>query len=133
MSDDDNAVPASRHAVPEAGNGWSPQDSRTLIVTIGGGLIVNPGTVILVAAAIAFVRCSRISQTVPWLMFASLVFIAGGVLMIFMGNFVRLGRVFEIPLEKKRPPWLGWLLIVLGSLGLLEGVLILTGLAAGVK
>ena len=59
MTDDTDAPPAAAAAVPEADKGWSEQDSRTLIITICGTLAANLATVILVAAAIAFVRWGR--------------------------------------------------------------------------
>lgn len=56
---DDDTPPAAAAVVPEAGNGWSVEDRRTLIITVVGGLAANLGTVILVGAAIALTRVNK--------------------------------------------------------------------------
>ena len=86
MSDDDDAsdispvaVPEVSPAAPEVGKGWSEQDRRTLIITIGGTLSANVATVVLVGAAIAFVRLGK-GPVTAWYLFGTLGFAVAGLL-----------------------------------------------------
>jgi hypothetical protein len=136
MSDDDDTPGGAEGAVPEAGKGWSEQDRRTLIITIVGTLAANIATVILVGGAIAAARLNKAGQTesaavLGWLGGAGIglfIFVVGLVLR-------RRGRRAR---ERVLPgPSLlllaGWYAIVLGGVWVLWSVMILVGLAAGVK
>ena len=108
-----------------------------LIITIAGGLAANLATVIIVGAAIGFVHQYRVQSSVKQL-FLVLVFIFVGSLGIVVGSVLRNAARTERHLGGPRAPelWLprfGWVFIGMGSLLMVEAVLILTGLAAGVK
>jgi hypothetical protein len=90
-----------------------------------------------VGAAIGFVHYYRVESSVRQL-FLVLVSIFVGFLGIVIGSVLRTvartGRRLVVPRALELWfPWLGWLLIGMGLLLMLETVLILTGLAAGVK
>jgi hypothetical protein len=140
MSDDDDTQNAAAAAAPEAGKGWSEQDRRTLVITVVGGLAANVGTVILVGGAIAFVHLRR-RGSVPWQLATSLEAIVVGLIFVGMGIAARRGRRFgPVPawattrrvLGMPRS-WVGWYLVAAGWVVVLEAVLIVVGLAAGVK
>ena len=124
---DDRTPRAARHSVPEAGREWSEQDRRTLIITIGGTLVGNVATVILVGVAIAFVHLNKghVSDTLVGTLAVAVVafFLAAA------GN--RLRRRAQ-PVSGQMAG-IGWLWFVTGLLAALVVVLIWTGLAAGVK
>jgi hypothetical protein len=126
MSDDDDTTQAAATAIPEAGSGWSEQDRRTLIITIVGGLAANVGTVILVGAAIAFVR---VSKDHAGQVLGTTVLLALASAAIAIGHA---GRHLRRPREKV-PPRLAWTVLRMGGLAMTMAALILTGLAAGVK
>ena len=126
MSDNDDTEDGAPVATPEASRGWSAQDRRTLIITIVGGLAANVGTVILVGAAIAFVHLNAGHPDARYVLAA----LGSGVfalVAIAFGIFLRRDRDYDALRV------LGWALIVTGSVLILMMVLILTGLAAGVK
>jgi hypothetical protein len=132
MSDDDDTPPA---VAPEARSGWSEQDRRTLIITIAGGLAANIATVILVGGAIALVHTGKAPS--GYRLVVALVFVAIGAGLMVIGGVSRRARGARrrsgvAGLLDPYGAW-GWPLLGLGSVVLLEGVLILTGLAAGVK
>jgi hypothetical protein len=108
-----------------------------LIISIVGGLAANLATVIIVGAAIGFVHQYRVESSVKQL-FLVLVFIFFGSLGVVVGNVwrnaARTERYLGGPraLELWLPPF-GWVFVGMGSLLMVEAVLILTGLAAGVK
>jgi hypothetical protein len=153
MSDDDDAsdvspvaVPEVSPAVPEVSKGWSEQDRRTLIITIGGTLAANLATVILVAAAVGIVHSFNNPGTKAGLKslgvgirvtpsLAALATTVASVLSIAYGSAVVRGRdplarlLRGQPASKTAGKWFIWA----GSLAALEAMLILTGLAAGVK
>jgi hypothetical protein len=131
MSDDDDTPGGAEGAVPEAGGGWSEQDRRVLIITVVGGLAANVGTVILVGGAIAFVHLRR-HGSVSWQLVTALVISIGGLFMIALGDAIRRGRVLRPPVDPLTR-FNAWFLVVFGSLLVLEAVLIVVGLAAGVK
>jgi hypothetical protein len=143
MSDDDHAsdvspvpVPEVSPAAPEVSKGWSEQDRRTLIITIGGTLAANLATVVLVGGALAFAHLSKTSGVVESrLLVGTLGVMAFFLVMILVGTFA--GRVFsspEIPRWLSRPlSWYAWFFIATCWLFELFGVMILIGLAAGVK
>ena len=131
MSDDDDTPPAAAAVVPEAGKGWSEQDRRTLIITAGGTLAANLVTVILVGAALALVHLSKTRGS--RLLIPTLVAVVAGPVGIVIGTFLRRwAGPFEVWGDNS---WwgYGWLMIVLGWLLELVAVMILIGLAAGVK
>jgi hypothetical protein len=131
MSDDDDSSQAASAAGPEAPDpapgsqqGWREQDRRTLIISIASGLAANLGTVVLVGAALAFVHMghgTRRRYTAAVQVFVSLAAIAFGIIL----------------LVRAAPRWrvfVGGLVVYRGGLaGAAGGVLIVTGLAAGVK
>ena len=125
MSEDDSRNSATP-AVPESSRRWSEEDRRTLIITIGGGLAANLATVIIVGAAIAFARHGKLSATEEVYN------------VLILGGFAIVTLVWGILLKRGRRFWVGttvaaWLMIGVGSFLALEVLLILTGLAAGVK
>ena len=139
MSDDDAsdvspvAVPEVSPAAPEVSKGWSEQDRRTLIITVGGGLAANLGTVILVGAAIALLHQTK-GTTSGELVFA-LIFAAVSLAIMAAGYAVSRGRAFGRP-QRELSIWrygAGWAIFIFGSLFLLEALLLLIGLASGVK
>jgi hypothetical protein len=140
MSDDDDAQNAAAAAAPEAGKGWSEQDRRTLVITVVGGLAANVGTVILVGGALAFVHLRR-HGSVSWQLAAALEAMVLGLAFVALGVAVRRGRGFGLvrawpPVRRVLvvpSPWFGWLLVAMGWVVVLESVLIVVGLAAGVK
>jgi hypothetical protein len=132
MSDDDDTLDAAAAAAPEPGKGWSEQDRRTLIITVAGGLAANVGTVILVGGAIAFVHLSR-GGSVGWRLATALVLAIGGLSMAAVGNALRRGRIFGSRRRDLQARFTNWVLVVFGWLWVLEAMLIVVGLAAGVK
>jgi uncharacterized membrane protein len=143
MSDDDKTPPAATTtAVPEARSGWSEQDRRTLIITIGGGLAANVGTVILVGVAIAYVHWDRLDKTsIGIRLDAVLSGVLTGLVLIVIGRALwrrraagsRLGSQAATGLAGASLTWLGWLMLGSGLALVLVVALVLTGLAAGVK
>jgi hypothetical protein len=132
MSNDDDARNAAVAAAPEAGKGWSEQDRRTLIITVVGGLAANVGTVILVGGAIAFVHLGR-GGSGGWRLATALVLTIGGLTMAAVGDALRRGRIFGSRRRDLQARFTNRMLVVFGWLWVLEGVLIVVGLAAGVK
>ena len=112
-------------AAPEVSKGWSEQDRRTLIITVIGGLVANLGTVILVGAAIALVR---INKDHGQMLLLALISVAFGLVLIVFGS-----RALNRRGPDSWPRGAAWMLIAAGCLLELEAVLVLTGLAAGVK
>jgi hypothetical protein len=139
MSEEDATQRAEAVPVPEARSGWSEQDRRTLIITFAGGLAANLATVIPVGAAIALVRLRNYHGSEAGEVAGFLVF---GLFIFALGNAARQGRdpLRAGPMRRTDPAdpsvslrrW-GWLMAGLGTLLMLLAVLILTGLAAGVK
>lgn len=139
MSHDDDAsgispvaVPEVSPAAPEVSKGWSEQDRRTLIITVGGGLAANLATVLLVGAAIALLHQTK-GTTSGELVFA-LIFAAVSLAIMAAGYALFRGR----PLRRWQEPsiWrygVGWGIFIFGSAFLLEALLLLIGLASGVK
>lgn len=126
MSDDHDTLPAAAAAAPKASKGWSEQDRRTLIIAVVGGLAANLGTVILVGAAIALVHLNRAEGAKDSALLAgTLVFIAFGLCMVALGAVLRHVHVLSA--------FSGWSMIWTGWLMILLAVMILIGLAAGVK
>lgn len=126
MSDDDDAPSAAAAATPKASRGWSEQDRRTLIIAVVGGLAANLGTVILVGAAIALVHLNTAEGAKDSaLLTGTLVFIAFGLCMVALGAVARHLHVLST--------FSGWSMIWTGWLMVLLAVMILIGLAAGVK
>ena len=133
MSDDDDSRDTAAAAAaevsdnwPEAIKGWTDQDRRTLIITIVGGLAANLGTVILVALAIAFVRLHQNGRNG----YDVVAMVAGSLLGIAFGVYV----LTRIPATSRVSGRLaGWLIIAMGWLIVVLALLILTGLASGVK
>jgi hypothetical protein len=126
---DDNDTPAAIAAAPESAKGWSEQDRRNLIITIAGGLAANLGTVILIGLAIAFVHLTKHENKsrfpYNWDLPLTLSFCVLGLVMIAASNLIRShGRYDRFDRG---------ILLLLGSLMILEALLIWTGLAAGVK
>jgi len=106
MSDDDSALAGA--AAPEAGKGWSKQDQRTLIITVGGGLAANLGTVVLVGAAIAVVRQTK-STSSQELVFA-LIYAAVSLVIVAIGTALRRGISSGLRSQSCRSgdiPWAG--------------------------
>lgn len=140
MSDDDDAQSAAAAAAPEAGKGWSEQDRRTLVITVVGGLAANVGTVILVGGAIAFVHLRK-HGSVPWELATALEAFVLGLILVAFGIAARRRRRFgPVPAWPSRRrvfvvprPWFGWYFVAAGGVVVLEAVLIVVGLAAGVK
>jgi hypothetical protein len=90
MNDDFDRSHGLPAAVPEAGRGWSEQNWRTLIITVGGGLAANLATVILVGGAIALVHMGKASS--GYRLIVALVFVTIGVVLIVIGNVSRRAR-----------------------------------------
>lgn len=104
-----------------------------LIITIAGGLAANLGTVILVGGAIALVHVGKASAG-NWLA-AALVGLAAGGFAFVLGNVYR--RRDRGSLRQGPYAFLSSLynviIIGIGLLLMLEAVLIMIGLAAGIK
>ena len=102
-------------------------DQRTLIITFAGGLAANLVTVILVGGALAFVHLSKHHGS--RLLGPALIVVIAGLVGIVGGNVLRRFRAYP------GSPYLtyGWMLVTAGWLVELFGLMILTGLAAGVK
>src|SRR5215472_1536320 len=101
---------------------WSPQDSRTWIITFGAGLAANLATVLVVGAALVFLRVTRGGaphHRLPaayWQLTA--LGIVGGVGLVVVKVIVRRterGNRFGRFLAR---PWVGRLFIGLVSLGI---------------
>jgi hypothetical protein len=138
MSDDDDTPPAAAVAAPEASKGWSKQDWRMLVITIGGTLAANIVTVILVGGALAFVHLSKTSGAAESRLLVVTLGVMGlGLVVIVVGTvFLRLRDDAEtglLGIVGTLSWWYGWLVIVTGCLMELIAVMILIGLAAGVK
>ena len=111
---------------PAGGGAHRTSENPPLIITIVGGLAANVGTVILVGAAIAFVHLNAGHPDARYVLAA-----------LGSGVFALVAIAFGIFLRRDRDyaalRVLGWALIVTGTVLVLVLVLILTGLAAGVK
>ena len=125
MSDDDNTPPAATAVVPEARTGWSEQDRNTLIITIVGTFAANVSTVILLGAGIAILH---LYHRPAWYGLDMLGYAAVGLLAVAFGNFIR--RKFGDDNVLRAG---GWVVVGAGSLAVLLAMLVLAGLAAGVK
>lgn len=125
-SDDDNTPPGSVAAVPEARSGWSEQDRRTLIITLGGTLAANLATVLIVGMALAYVRAHRTHGS--YFLVENLIFLAVGFFSIVVGNFFR--RRAQVGTDDVK---IGWTFVVLGCIWEVVTVISLIGLAAGAR
>ena len=101
------------------------------MITIVGQLAANVGTVLIVGAALALVHEAGGSlQAVGPLVIAVVLGSSG----LVLGVAVRRGRGSTWSSVPRRVrPWFSWPLVVLGWLVLVEALLIVTGMAAGVK
>jgi hypothetical protein len=126
MSDYDG-IPRLADSAPQAGRAWSEQDRRTLVITLTGTLVANVATVILVGAAIGFVHFAKHHGGHSSLL-SSLVLCGFGLIVIALGIFVR-----RIDRDDRSLRVTGGLVFAMGLLLVVESVLFLTGLAAGVK
>jgi hypothetical protein len=110
-----------------------------LYITIGGTLVGNVATVILVGAAIALARVGK--GPASGRLLSSLIAIVLGLALAAADIAVRRwrgsGLVPRVSAERRvlgvPRSWFGWYLVVAGWLFLLEGILIVVGVAAGVK
>jgi hypothetical protein len=91
-----------------------------------GTLAANVATVILVGTAIAVVRLKN-GQIPTWYLPVTLGFAVAGLLGIARGNVLRRDR------DDGLMRFLGWVLVIAGSVVALEMVMVWVGLAAGVK
>jgi hypothetical protein len=118
--------PSSWERVHAEFSDWSPADRRILWITIGGGLIVNLATVLIIGAAVVVARAehTRIGRDAATI--AAVAFSFGAtVLSLWIGRNLRMpGKSISVPL-------VAWA----AGLFLLAAVLILglIGRAAGVK
>jgi hypothetical protein len=129
MSDDDDTSQATAVPVPEADKGWSGQDRRTLIITLGGTLAANLVTVLFVGAAIALVHWSKNRHGD---VFVATLWFGGTALLGIFGGIVLIRGLLGTGTSRLTVA-LGWVFIALGVLYFLFATLLWTGVAAGVK
>jgi hypothetical protein len=112
--------------------GWTDADSRTLVITVVGGLVVNIMTVFLVALAIIFVRTLKFLSKHHH---ATVSLGSSIVLVLVCITFAGFAATAVIRRMFPRKPITFYrsLLITVGICYLIEVVLILLGFALGVQ
>jgi hypothetical protein len=132
MSDHDDTPAAGAAGAPEASQGWTDGDRRLLIITFAGGLAANVGLVIIIGAALAFVHYYKNAHHLGMLLWYSLAVVVVGPGIVLTSRYLYYKRGWWRDGGTPDPTIQRWALIF-SFLALAEALLVLIGLADGVK